>query len=328
LSSAALKNVLLSSVDPVPALSGKTSSGGRLNVDKALRSCAAPVPSSLQATFLGTTGQDLVGQGGALQPNGVVDWRIKLQGLRGTPSRVRVTAGGGVWEAPFNGANWLVATQYAGDGSGDIWFEPWSSPSTFHVKVFYSDSSTDEVDASRATGSANASWNISWRDGTGFCRTRRISFAKRECRLACSIARPPWFANQSSSFYRARRSVGSTLQRLKLARGNPDGRGGTGDFWFEPFGNPAGLHVKVWYADGTTDETDPTFPASSLTAAFFGVTGEDKVGTNGLLSPNGNADWHIRPARSAQHSYPSSYYQCSRGVVGGSIQRSELADCH
>jgi hypothetical protein len=47
LTTAALKSLLLSSVDPVASLAGITSTGGRLNVYKALHSCAAPTPPSV-----------------------------------------------------------------------------------------------------------------------------------------------------------------------------------------------------------------------------------------------------------------------------------------
>lgn len=39
LSTAQLKNAILNNVDPVPALAGQVTTGGRLNVDKAIRSC-------------------------------------------------------------------------------------------------------------------------------------------------------------------------------------------------------------------------------------------------------------------------------------------------
>jgi hypothetical protein len=41
----------------------------------------------------------------------------------------------------------VIYPQYGASGAGDRWFEPWSTPG-FHVKVWYSDSTTDEADAS------------------------------------------------------------------------------------------------------------------------------------------------------------------------------------
>jgi hypothetical protein len=101
----------------------------------------------LKATFLGMTGQDYVGPVGQLSADGVPDWHIQLQGLRGIPIRVQITStAGGVWEAPFN-RYWVIFTQYGASGTGDLWFEPSATPG-FHVKVWYSDSTTDEADVS------------------------------------------------------------------------------------------------------------------------------------------------------------------------------------
>src|SRR6185295_5146407 len=101
LSTAALKSTITSNVDPVSSLAGKTVTGGRLNVNKMVRSCA--VTGTLSATFVGATGQDNVGQGNSTSPNGVPDWRIQLTGLRGTPTKIRITSTvGGVWENPYN----------------------------------------------------------------------------------------------------------------------------------------------------------------------------------------------------------------------------------
>src|SRR2546427_557202 len=43
LNTASLKTLLLNNVDPIPSLSGLTVTGGRLNVNKAIRACATPV---------------------------------------------------------------------------------------------------------------------------------------------------------------------------------------------------------------------------------------------------------------------------------------------
>jgi len=258
LNTAALKSALLNNVDPVPSLSGKTLTGGRLDVYKAIQSCAPAVPviavyagspqsanvgtsfasalqakvtdasgnpvsgvtvtftapasgasatfngsnsataittasgvatspaptansiagsytvtasvpgltpanfsltnisSTLKASYLGATGEDHVGPDGQLTPNGVPDWHIQLQGLRGTPTKVQITSNtGGVWQSPYNGVNWVIYPQYGLFGTGDLWYEPWPS-ATFHVKVWYSDLSTDEVDATTPTSTFKA----------------------------------------------------------------------------------------------------------------------------------------------------------------------------
>src|SRR5439155_22008745 len=94
----------------------------------------APPPSTLAAVDLGVTGEDKVGQMNQTTPNGKPDFHISVSGLRGTPNKVTVTSDtGGIWETPFNGANWIVATQFDGTGNGHFWFEQFAS-NKFHVK--------------------------------------------------------------------------------------------------------------------------------------------------------------------------------------------------
>jgi hypothetical protein len=81
-------------------------------------------------------------------PNGILDLQIRLQGLAGVQTKVRITGNpAGVWETPYNGLNWPIATQYAGDGAGVLWFNPLPGTFGFHVQVWYSDGSTAAVDA-------------------------------------------------------------------------------------------------------------------------------------------------------------------------------------
>jgi hypothetical protein len=106
-----------------------------------------PPPGAFSAVFLGVTGEDNVGSDDQLSSNGNPDWHIQLHGLREIPAAVRITSDtGGVWEGPFNGANWVILPQYDSAGNADLWFEPWFSQS-FHVTVWYSDGSTDQSDA-------------------------------------------------------------------------------------------------------------------------------------------------------------------------------------
>jgi fibronectin type 3 domain-containing protein len=104
--------------------------------------------SAFSVVYLNVTGEDLVGSEGQLSPNGNPDWHIQLHGLRGIPTTVRITSDtGGIWETPYNAfGNWVILPQYDSAGNADLWFEPWVSQS-FHVKVWYSDRSTDEADA-------------------------------------------------------------------------------------------------------------------------------------------------------------------------------------
>ena len=285
-----LKNAILANVDPVPGLAGKTSTGGRLNVNRTIRSCA--VSSTLSATFLGIRGEDRVGQNGVLAPNGIPDWQIHVQGLRGTPARVRITSASGIWEAPFNGVNWVVATQYGTGGTGDFWFEPWGSVG-FHVKVFYADGTADETDA---VGSIPSGLTASFLGVTGQDRVGQNG-------ALAPNGIPDWQIHvQGLAGTPARVRITSAsgiweapFNGVNWVVATQYGTGGTGDFWFEPWGS-ASFHVKVFYNNGTTDEVDVTNPStpSTLAASFLGITGEDRVGQNGLSGPNGIPDWQIR----------------------------------
>jgi len=105
-----------------------------------------PPPASLQGTFLGVTGEDVVGPVQE-SPSGVADWHIRLQGLRTSTVKVRITTSpGGVWESPYGGAFWTNGIRPDGFGNADLWFEPWNNATGIHVKVTYSDGTTDEVD--------------------------------------------------------------------------------------------------------------------------------------------------------------------------------------
>jgi subtilisin family serine protease len=259
-STATLKNTLLSSVDPVPSLSGKTTTGGRLNVDKAVRSCKpAPVPtgSTISASFLGATGQDYVGPGGAPGGNGVPDWHVQLQGLRGTPTRVRITTSSGIWESPFNGANWIVATQFNGAG-GDLWIEPWLTPTNVHVKVWYADSTTDEADAASASSPPPPSaLSATFMGSTGQDYVGRL-----ESTTGNGI--PDWHVQLQGlrgTPTRVRLTTASGAWETPFNGTNwviavQVGANGAGDLWIEPWATPSNVHVKVWYADGATDEAN------------------------------------------------------------------------
>jgi hypothetical protein len=107
----------------------------------------ALIPSTFQASFLGTTGEDFVGTLNRTSADGVPDWHFQLQGLRSSPVKVRVSSTpGGVWETPFNGSNWIIRVQLGSSANADLWMEPFSTGG-FRVKVWYSDGTTDEVDA-------------------------------------------------------------------------------------------------------------------------------------------------------------------------------------
>jgi subtilisin family serine protease len=290
LNTAALKAAILANVDPVSSLAGLTVTGGRLNINRTIRSCIPPTAGSLKATFLGTD-QDRVGPA-QLAPSGTADWRMKLEGLRSTPVRIRISSTvGGVWESPFNGLNWLILPQYDGAGNADLWFEPWSTPS-FHVKVWYADASTDEIDAvagAPPTGLKATFLGSTGADHVGPGQIAPSGVADWRIQLQ-GLRSIPVTVRISSLVGGVWESPFNGINWLILPQ--YDGAGNA-DVWFEPWSAP-NFHVKVWYSDGSTDEVDATSPGPPTFAVrFLGFTGEDLVGP-ASVSPSGTSDWRMK----------------------------------
>jgi hypothetical protein len=212
-------------------------------------------PASLKASYLGVTGQDYVGPQGQVTPDGVPDWHIQLQGLRGTPVQVQITStAGGVWQTPYNGVNWVISAQYGASGSGDLFFEPWSTPG-FHVKVWYSDSTTDEADATATT--ITTTLRASFLGATG-----------QDCVGPQGQLTPDGVLDWHIQL-QGLRGTPVQVQITSVAGGvwqtpyngvnwvisAQYGPSGSGDLFFEPWSS-TGFHIKVWYSDSTTDEAD------------------------------------------------------------------------
>jgi len=106
------------------------------------------INSTLDITYLGITGEDLVGDTCNLGPNGVKDLHIALKGLRNSPTKVIVSStdggkGGGYWEFPCNQAmNWTVAGIYS-PPTGNLFIEPWPLGNSLTVNVFYNNGTSD-----------------------------------------------------------------------------------------------------------------------------------------------------------------------------------------
>lgn len=86
LDTAGLKSNLMTNVDPIASLAGITVTGGRLNVNKAIRACnTAPVPDfSLSATPTSHT----------IRPGGSAWYRITTKGLGGLKGSISFSASG------------------------------------------------------------------------------------------------------------------------------------------------------------------------------------------------------------------------------------------
>jgi len=105
-----------------------------------------PILSTLRASFLGVTGEDFVGSDNQTTANGIPDWHIRLQGLRSLPVKIQIASTpGGVWETPYNNANWIIGVQFGSSADADFWFEPWNTGG-FHITMWFADGTADEVD--------------------------------------------------------------------------------------------------------------------------------------------------------------------------------------
>ncbi|MBI3271083.1 MAG: discoidin domain-containing protein [Planctomycetes bacterium] len=112
---AEMKNAILSSVDPVPALAGKVSTGGRLNAFKAVKAVRLPgTHLTFQSQVIVDDGAaGTIGNGdGVPSPGETVRVRVTVQN-RGT---VAATAGSGTLASTDNRATVLAS----GDAFGDV----------------------------------------------------------------------------------------------------------------------------------------------------------------------------------------------------------------
>ena len=245
LKTADLKNSILANVDPVGYLSGITTTGGRLNINRVLRSCSSS--STLKSTFVGANGEDVVG-GVQMTPNGIADWRIQLEGLRGTPVAVTVTsAAGGVWATPFNGYNYIVAGNYAGQ-TGTLWIEPWGS-GQLRVQVWYADGTTDVVDALEGTATAAVKASFLGVTGEDYVGAQLGANGVPDWHIRMQGLRSAPVGIRISS------PSGGVWQTpfvgYYVVGSHYDGFGNA-DVWIEPWALP-GFTFQVWYSDGTSD---------------------------------------------------------------------------
>jgi subtilisin family serine protease len=122
LSTAALKSAILTNVDPLPSLQGRTITGGRLNVDKMVRSCIPTMPllSSINPAFAGTSVTFTATINGS-NPTGTVNFTdggatfgscgaVALAGSGNSKTAACTTSGLSV-------GSHNIAANYSGDGS-------------------------------------------------------------------------------------------------------------------------------------------------------------------------------------------------------------------
>jgi len=91
-----------------------------------------------RAAFLGQTGEDLVGPGDQMTPNGVRDLHVRIHNVPVMPTAYSVIGDGNTrWAWPYNGTQWVVVGRPSGT-TLDLFFEPY--PATrFRVVLTFPD---------------------------------------------------------------------------------------------------------------------------------------------------------------------------------------------
>ena len=107
-----------------------------------------PVSSTIAATLLGQTGEDIAGTTSET-PDGIPDVQIRLSGVPGTLTQVRITDGSnGIWETPYNGW-WIVAIRPHSDPSlVDLYFNFWQSSSSYTLDLTLTNGTTQTIQTS------------------------------------------------------------------------------------------------------------------------------------------------------------------------------------
>ncbi|HYW41362.1 MAG TPA: S8 family serine peptidase [Bryobacteraceae bacterium] len=140
LNTAALKSTLLANVDPVASLSGITITGGRLDVNKALRSCAGAPPPTGAASYVKTDTTTAGNWKGAYGADGynVINDTVNY------PSYVTVTPAG---NAPYTWASSTSAPQALQKASSttDRIAACWFSGSFFTIDLSFNDANTHQL---------------------------------------------------------------------------------------------------------------------------------------------------------------------------------------
>ena len=100
-------------------------------------------PSTLTAIFM-LDGADVVGKS-SLPPDGWPDFNVRIAGLRSQPLGIQVISdGGGVWDYPYNGSNWVVALDNFTGNAANIHFAQ-SFGGNYLIRVTYADGTTDAI---------------------------------------------------------------------------------------------------------------------------------------------------------------------------------------
>ena len=144
LNTAGLKNALLSNVDPLASLESRTVTGGRLNVYRAIQTCAGVVSSPGTASFVRT---DLTTQGSWRGVYGTEGYNV-IQDAASYPTNVTVAPGSvssWTWAASTTDVRGLQKAASATDRIAGCWYT--SASTSFTVDINFSDSAVHQLAA-------------------------------------------------------------------------------------------------------------------------------------------------------------------------------------
>jgi uncharacterized protein (DUF1800 family) len=249
---------------------------------------SSSVPSSLTATYRGV-GTDIVGTTSP-SPDGLPDYWISLGGLRGPVAQMEVDSDtGGIWHIPFNGSNWIIATTNVSGASADIYFAVWAS-NQFKVRVWYTDGSYDEADATiaippstltatfRGTGPDVVSPLALVPDGSPDFRISLGGLRATPSQISITSSNGFWHVPFNGTNWIIRFTSQSSS---------------TGELNFSQWPSQ-NFQVRVWYPDGTSDQADSVYDPLSdeldvsrfLQQATFGPTSAliDQVKQSGIAA--------------------------------------------
>ena len=109
---------------------------------------APAVSSTIAATLLGQTGEDIAGTTSE-SPDGIEDVQIRLSGVQGTITRVRITdGGGGVWETPYNGWSVVAIRPHTDPSLVDLYFDFWQTNSSYTLYLTFANGTTQTIQTS------------------------------------------------------------------------------------------------------------------------------------------------------------------------------------
>ena len=259
---------------------------------------AQTVHPSVTATLLGQTGEDMVGPR-SLGRDGVFDVHIRLSGVSGSISKIRIAGLDGVWEMPLNAQNnWLVVAVPTSDPSVvDVYFNYFKSIATYTLTITYSDGQTQAVSTVAGTithpavtatllgqtGEDIVGPRSQGKDGVldVHIQLSGVSGAISKIRIV-----------GLDGVWEMPLNAQNNWLVVALSTSDPS----VVDVYFNHFKSIATYTLTITYFDGQTQTVSTVAPSTAhppLTAILLGRTGEDVVG-NRSQGRDGVLDVHVQ----------------------------------